>query len=237
MTSPNGNHLPRCWPFVCGIHWSPVNSPHKAQWHRALTFALICTSTNICENHRDAGDLRRHYAHYEVTVMFPGLPYGHQSNSKIPPMVRHIYIYIYMLEMYNIIKIYKISLEFVIQLTSKQRWLLTLGKRITYRCYNQYKTTPQWQTKHIFSAMCQANWWVNAAKGLVLGSPRHYHVNPHVAGVSGKKIDSILPNHSDMPLCPKEPSLINTYSIAWLYNYLHMKICNSSLAFLHRCFA
>ena len=23
-------HSPRYWPFVCGIHWPPVNSPHKA---------------------------------------------------------------------------------------------------------------------------------------------------------------------------------------------------------------
>ena len=24
-------HFPRYWPFVRGIHWSPVNSPHKAR--------------------------------------------------------------------------------------------------------------------------------------------------------------------------------------------------------------
>ena len=28
--------FPRYWPFVRGIHRSPVNSPHKGQWHRAL---------------------------------------------------------------------------------------------------------------------------------------------------------------------------------------------------------
>ena len=27
-------HFPRYWPFVRGSHWSPVNSPHKGQWHR-----------------------------------------------------------------------------------------------------------------------------------------------------------------------------------------------------------
>ena len=36
-------HFPRYWPFVWGIHWSPVNSPHKGQWGRALMFSLICT--------------------------------------------------------------------------------------------------------------------------------------------------------------------------------------------------
>ena len=35
-------HLPRYWPFVRGIHWSPVNSRHKGQWRGALMFSLIC---------------------------------------------------------------------------------------------------------------------------------------------------------------------------------------------------
>ena len=35
-------HLQRYWPFVRGIHRSPVNSPHKSQWRGALMFSLIC---------------------------------------------------------------------------------------------------------------------------------------------------------------------------------------------------
>ena len=35
-------HFPRYWPFVRGIHRSPVNSPHKGQWRGALMFYLIC---------------------------------------------------------------------------------------------------------------------------------------------------------------------------------------------------
>ena len=31
-------HIPHFWPFVQGIHWSPVNSPQKGQWRRALMF-------------------------------------------------------------------------------------------------------------------------------------------------------------------------------------------------------
>ena len=31
-------HFPRYWPFVRGIHRSPVNSPHKGQWRRASMF-------------------------------------------------------------------------------------------------------------------------------------------------------------------------------------------------------
>ena len=62
-------HFPRHWPFVREIHRSPVNSPHKGQWRGALMFSLICTSTNGWANHRDDGDLRRHRAHYDVTVI------------------------------------------------------------------------------------------------------------------------------------------------------------------------
>ena len=36
----------RYWPFVRGIHWSPVNSPHKDQWRGALMFSLICARIN-----------------------------------------------------------------------------------------------------------------------------------------------------------------------------------------------
>ena len=62
-------HFPRYWPFVRGIHRSPVNSPHKGQWHRALMFAFICARINGWINNRQAGDLRRHRPHYDVTVM------------------------------------------------------------------------------------------------------------------------------------------------------------------------
>ena len=51
-------HFPRYWPFVRGIHRSPVNSPHKGQWHGALMFTLICARINGCVNNREAGDLR-----------------------------------------------------------------------------------------------------------------------------------------------------------------------------------
>ena len=62
-------HFPRYWPFVRGIHRSPVNSPHKGQWREALMFFLICTQINGWVNNRKTGDFRRHGAHYDVTVM------------------------------------------------------------------------------------------------------------------------------------------------------------------------
>ena len=60
-------HFPCHWPFVRGIHRSPANSPHKGQWREALMFSLI--SINVWVNNREAGDWRRHHAHYNVTVM------------------------------------------------------------------------------------------------------------------------------------------------------------------------
>ena len=47
---------------------SPVNSPHKGQRRGALMFSLICVS-NGWVNNREAGDLRRYRAHYDVIVM------------------------------------------------------------------------------------------------------------------------------------------------------------------------
>ena len=62
-------HFPRYWPFVRGIHRSPVSSPRKGQWRGALMFSLICAWINGWINNREAGDLRRHRAHYDVIVI------------------------------------------------------------------------------------------------------------------------------------------------------------------------
>ena len=62
-------HFPCYWPFVRGIHRSPVNSPQKGQWRRALMFSLICAWINGWVNRCDACNLRRHRAHYDITVM------------------------------------------------------------------------------------------------------------------------------------------------------------------------
>ena len=62
-------HFPRNWPFVRGIHRSPVISPHKGQWRGALMFSLICVWINDWVKNREAGDLRHHRAHCDVIVM------------------------------------------------------------------------------------------------------------------------------------------------------------------------
>ena len=62
-------HFPRYWPFVWGIHRSLVNSSHKGQCRGALMFSLMCTRINGWVNNDEAGDLRCHHAHYDITVM------------------------------------------------------------------------------------------------------------------------------------------------------------------------
>ena len=71
------NHFPRYWPFVRGIHRSPVNSPHIGQWRRALMLSLICVWINGWVYNGEAGDLRRYRAHYDVIVMGYGYPRFH----------------------------------------------------------------------------------------------------------------------------------------------------------------
>ena len=81
MTSSNGNIFRvtgPLWRKFPGHRWIPLT---KAS--RALRFSLICAWTNGWANNRDAGDLRHHRAHYDVSVMnwchyfflFYGLPH------------------------------------------------------------------------------------------------------------------------------------------------------------------
>ena len=62
-------HFLRYRPFVRGIHRLPVNSPQKGQWRGVLMFSLICGWINARVNPREAGDVRRHGAHYDVNLM------------------------------------------------------------------------------------------------------------------------------------------------------------------------
>ena len=62
-------HFPRYWPFVRIIHRLLVTSPHRGQRRGSLMFSLIYVWINCWVNNREAGDLRRNRAHYDVTVM------------------------------------------------------------------------------------------------------------------------------------------------------------------------
>ena len=50
-------HFPRYWPFVRGM------------WRGTFMFSLICAWINRWVNNREAGDLRRYRAYYDVIVM------------------------------------------------------------------------------------------------------------------------------------------------------------------------
>ena len=43
--------------------------PHKGQWRGALMFTLVCARINGWVNNREAGDLRRNRALYDVSLM------------------------------------------------------------------------------------------------------------------------------------------------------------------------
>ena len=70
MTSSKGNIFRVIGPLCGEFTVSAGNSPHKCQWRGPLMFSLICAGINGWVNNREAGDLRRHRAHYDVTVMW-----------------------------------------------------------------------------------------------------------------------------------------------------------------------
>ena len=93
-------HFPRYWPFVQGIHRSPMNSPYKGQWRGALMFSLICAWINGWVNNGEVGDLRRHRTHYDIIVMKVLVDSQHKCRDLMvfcwhcQPL--YIYVYIYM---------------------------------------------------------------------------------------------------------------------------------------------
>ena len=79
MTSSDGNIF-RATGHLCGeFTGSPVNSPHKGQWRGALMFTLICARINGWVNNREAGDLTRYRAHYDVIVMLLERSWQHET--------------------------------------------------------------------------------------------------------------------------------------------------------------
>ena len=85
MTSSNGNIF-RVTGHLSGEFTGPGEFPAKGQWRGALMFSLICFWINDWVNNREAGDLRRYRAHYDVTAMW--CRYAHnakqQSSNFIP---------------------------------------------------------------------------------------------------------------------------------------------------------
>ena len=68
MTSSNGNIF-RVTGRLCGEFTGPGEFPTQRPVTRSFDFSLICVSINGWVNNREAGDLRRYRAHYDVIVM------------------------------------------------------------------------------------------------------------------------------------------------------------------------
>ena len=62
-------HFPRYWTFVRGFHRSPVKFPLQSPVTRSFDVFFICAWINGWVNNREAGDLRRNRAHYDVNIM------------------------------------------------------------------------------------------------------------------------------------------------------------------------
>ena len=89
MTSSNGNIF-RVTGHLCGEFTVPVISPHKGQSSGALMFSLISVWINGWVNNREAGDLRRYRAHYDVTVMLTLLSkhwLSQDDNLRVPKLL------------------------------------------------------------------------------------------------------------------------------------------------------
>ena len=103
-------HFPRYWPFVRGIHRSPVNSPHKGQWRRALMFSSICASINVWVNQSwgrwfetPSRSLWRHFNEVTNTLLFPYIyTYTYILQWFIPIYIHILQWYLLMYKYHNI---------------------------------------------------------------------------------------------------------------------------------------
>ena len=78
-------HFPRYCLFVRGIHRC-----QKGQRRGALIFSLICTWRNGWASNQNAGDLRRHGAHYDATIMGLDCLCGYRASREC--WIRHLII-------------------------------------------------------------------------------------------------------------------------------------------------
>ena len=116
------------------------NSPHKGQWRGALIFSLICVWIKGWVNDREAGDLRRYRAHYDVTV----INYCYHS----PVVAYKIYsTQLYMACYHSVTNhVIRVSYNIIIRiLFYKRSWCQhsnRIGWKLTYLC--KYELTKGW---------------------------------------------------------------------------------------------
>ena len=75
---------------------SPVTGefPHKGQWHGALMFPLIYAWINGWINNREAGDLRHHRTHYDITAMC-STAMMHINLPRFLALSRQLFLYVW----------------------------------------------------------------------------------------------------------------------------------------------
>ena len=108
-------HFPRYWPFVQGIHRSPVNSPHKDQRSGALMFSMIYAWIYSWAKNGEAVDLRRY------------------------PLGRHCNVNIYISVLLNFTSLLDIDF-FNLCLTKSNRWYNPLTFNISFFSYHEGNT-------------------------------------------------------------------------------------------------
>ena len=77
-------NFPRYWPFARGIHRSPMNSPHKGQWRRALIFFKLRLNKRLGKqswgwwSETPSRSLWRHYnvSHMLAHILIVVIPEG-----------------------------------------------------------------------------------------------------------------------------------------------------------------
>ena len=159
---------------------SPVRGefPNKGQWRRALMFSLICAWINSWVNNREAGDLRRHRAHYDVIVMIPMV----RMNGTLSDSSDVLYIYCSM---------HWIPLLNVIPFMKWPQFAICMSKR-WYRADSRFVPS-EWEMMLICSKISHCNWLgANLESALFYISIGRYWKVSHRQ--SPFKIMSVFPN-------------------------------------------
>ena len=89
MTSSNGN-ISALLALCAGNSPVTVNSPHKRQWRGALMLPYTCAWINGWVNNGEAGDLRRHRAHYKYYYVTTKMFIYHQLSFRFCSFQYHV---------------------------------------------------------------------------------------------------------------------------------------------------
>ena len=122
-------HFPRNWRY----------------WRWALMFSLICARINGWENNREAGDLRRIRAHYDVIVMVIDVTYtyGDQDSGEVMDAVINSLALGYVAMIKNVTD----------QAHGHFFWHYSQVNVTWQHCFRYYKSLPEPMMTQIFGAI------------------------------------------------------------------------------------